>query len=131
MSAGHLLPVNLTLAVGPSLAVPPAMVGLWLMAGAMPGPVHGLLVWAGGVSLALLVVQDALRFVVGTALTLGVPLSAWMWPVLPLYLAAALGLTRLWWPVTQGFADLIWPAPAARPPAAASPTARPEVMERA
>lgn len=123
ISAGHLLPVNLTLAVGPSLAVPPAMVGLWLLAGALPGTVHRMLVWAGGVSLGLLVVQDALRFVVGTALTLGVPLSAWMWPVLPLYLAAALGLTRLWWPVTQGFADLIWPAPAGRPATAVASTA--------
>ncbi|MCC7031421.1 MAG: acyltransferase family protein [Acidobacteria bacterium] len=131
ISAGHLLPVNVALAVGPSLAVPPAMVGLWLLAGAMPGPVHALLVWAGGVSLALLVVQDALRFVVGTAISLGVPLSGWLWPVLPLYLAAALGLTRLWWPVTQGFADLIWPARRAGAQDAAPSPAPRDLMERA
>jgi len=131
ISAGHLLPVDVALAVGPSLAVPPAMIGLWLLAGALPGPIDRLLVWAGGVSLALLVVQDGLRLVVGTFISLGVPLAAWMWPLLPLYLAAALGLTRFWWPISQGFADLIWPAPAGAPSALGPSPTPGSLMERA
>lgn len=109
IGAGLLLPADLTVAVGPSLAVPPAIVGLWLLVEAAPRPVNALLLQAGSGSLALLVVQDALRFVVGTVITLGVPLATWAPLALPLYLATAIGLARLWWPLARALTTIIWP----------------------
>jgi hypothetical protein len=111
LGAALVPPVALVAVIGPSLAVPPIVMGLWVVAGwALARPTIGrLLVWAGQTSLALLVVQDALRFGVGTAQTMGLALAPWVWPLLPLYLSLALGLTWCWARISRGFADFIWP----------------------
>lgn len=100
-------PARLLVVIGPSLAVVPAVMGLWALASwalARPGPARVLL-WAGRTSLAMLVVQDALRFVVGTAQSLGAPLAQWMWVCLPVYVMLTIGLTKAWAPVSQGVTD--------------------------
>ena len=111
-------PVTLLTIVGPSLALVPAVAGLWVVAAwALARPAAGrLLIWAGQASLALLVIQDALRFTVGTVQSLGVPLAPWLWWLLPAYVALALLLTRWWDPVVRGVTDACWPPvrPAAR-----------------
>jgi hypothetical protein len=107
-------PVALLTILGPSLAVVPAVAGLWVVAAwALAHPAAGrLLTWAGQSSLGLLVIQDALRFVVGTVQSLGVSLAPWLWWLLPVYVAVALLLTRWWTPVVRGVTDALWPAPA-------------------
>ena len=52
---------------------------------------------------ALLVAQDFLRLATGTLLTLGLGVRNWMWWLLPLYLAAALLIARLWDPLPRWF----------------------------
>lgn len=103
--AGTLMNVPGTLSgvLGPVVPLSMALPGLWWVASRcrQESPGGRLLRWAGQHSLSILVVQDALRLMVGTYRTLaadgpGLPLLA-----LPVYLAIALGLARLWhpWPL--------------------------------
>lgn len=106
-------PAHLFMIAGPSVAVLPAVAGLWVVAawGLARPPTQRFLKWTGQMSLGLLVMQDVLRFAVGTAQSLGVPLHEWMWPLLPVYVAVALLLTRLWTPVVTRVTDTWWPSP--------------------
>jgi hypothetical protein len=87
--------------LGSALPLALAMPALWLLASAAPMAPRAaaLLVWTGRRSLSLLVVQDVLRFAVGTAIALGARLDGVFWLVLLPYVGVALALTALWHPV--------------------------------
>ncbi len=87
---------------------------LWLAVAVQLTPGLGrALAWAGRHSLSILLAQDALRLVVGTALRFDVPLERAFWPLSIPYLAASMLLARVWDPVAARFRDRIWP-PSAR-----------------
>jgi fucose 4-O-acetylase-like acetyltransferase len=107
--------------IGPIVTLVPALPGLWILAAAASAVprLRQVLVWAGQHSISILIAQDALRFVVGTAMRLGVK-AGWMtwWLALP-YLAASLLLARVWSPVPRWVTDRVWPtAPTGPTPAA-------------
>lgn len=106
-------PAHLFMIAGPSVAVLPAVAGLWVVAswGLARPSTEWFLKWTGQMSLGLLVMQDVLRIVVGTVQSLGVPLHEWLWPLMPVYVAVALLLTRLWTPVVTRVTDAWWPVP--------------------
>ncbi len=114
-------PADLFVIAGPSVAVLPAVAGLWMVAAwslARP-PAGRFLTWVGQVSLGLLVMQDVLRFAVGTAQSLGAPVHEWLWPLMPVYVALALWLTHVWTPLVNRVTDSWWPRSGV--PVAASP----------
>ena len=86
----------------------PGAVALTLAIAAWPAASRTMQ-WAGRHSLALLVVQDVLRFAVGTAVALGVRTGPLMWPAAPFYLAAAMLMAAAWHGVTRRATDRIWP----------------------
>jgi peptidoglycan/LPS O-acetylase OafA/YrhL len=93
-------------AIGPVATLLPALPGFW-MASAAAGTVPGLrrvLTWAGRHSISILAVQDPLRFMVGTAVTLHGTLTLWTWWLTPAYLAASLFFAWVWapWPAWVG-----------------------------
>jgi peptidoglycan/LPS O-acetylase OafA/YrhL len=99
--------------LGGSLPVAISLPALWVLAWlATPTTVGGLLTWAGRHSLSLLVVQDFLRFGVGTLLVARGDLADLTWPMAPFYVALALLVTRLWHPLPRAAADRLCPAPA-------------------
>jgi hypothetical protein len=103
--------------VGPIATLVPALPGLWMLTAAastVPGLAR-ILVWAGRHSISILVAQDALRFVVGTVMRLGLK-AGWMtwWLALP-YLAASLLLAKVWSPLPVWVTERVWPAAAAGP----------------
>ncbi len=106
-------PAGIFMLAGPSVAVLPAVAGLWVVAAwGLARPMSGrFLTWVGQVSLGLLVMQDVLRFVVGTLASMGVPLHEWLWPLMPAYVAVALWLTHIWTPVVTRITDVYWPRP--------------------
>ncbi len=82
----------------------------WIATAARMTPVVGpLLSWAGRHSLAILVVQDVLRFMAGTWMSLAGGLEAWFWPLLAVFLAASFALARVWDPLVQRTRDRLWP----------------------
>ena len=107
--------------IGPIATFLPALPGLWILAGAA-STVSGLrriLAWAGRHSISILVVQDPLRFVVGTAVALGWKLGGWTYWLAPAYLASTLLLAWVWSPVPGWVTSRMWPlAPAVRHPVA-------------
>ena len=97
--------------IGPILPVSIALPALWVSvrAGlAVPG-LNRMLAWAGQHSLSILVVQDLLRFTIGTMLTGGIALRAVVWPLMPVYVAASLLFVRAWDPLARRVADRCWP----------------------
>ena len=58
-------------------------------------------------SLSVLVVQDFLRLITGTAIALWGRLDALTWYLLPLYLVTAVALTPLWGPIPERAAALV------------------------
>jgi hypothetical protein len=82
--------------IGPALPMLLALPGLWVVCVAVSAaPVLApMMTWAGRKALSLLVVQDFLRLGVGTLVACGVGLRDVTWPVLPVYVAAALVLTK-------------------------------------
>lgn len=98
--------------IGPIAILIPSLPAMWILATAasvVPG-LGRILIWSGRHSISILVAQDALRFVVGTAMTLGVA-AGWMtwWITLP-YLAATLVLAKVWAPLPAWFTKRFWPA---------------------
>ncbi|MFN7953601.1 MAG: acyltransferase family protein [bacterium] len=96
----------------------PALLWLALAARLTPGLGAGL-GWAGQHSLSILVVQDALRLVVGTLVRFDVTLERWFWVLLVPYLGASALLARGWDPLAARFRDRIWPLPPRSPRASA------------
>jgi len=66
-----------------------------------------LVTWIGRHSLSVLVVQDFLRLITGTAIALWGRLDALTWYLLPLYLVTAVALTPLWGPIPERAAALV------------------------
>jgi len=103
--------------VGPVATLIPALPGFWIMAAAgsaVPG-LRRVLAWAGRHSISILIAQDALRFVVGTAMTLGGKLGGITWWLVPPYLAASLLVAWVWSPLPTWVTDRVWPLAAASP----------------
>ena len=98
--------------LGPIVPLSLGLPAIWVIATtacASPG-LGRLLAWAGRHSLSVLVVQDALRLTVGTLLALGIGLGRYVWPLIPVYLAASLLLARAWDPLQRWIAESLWPA---------------------
>lgn len=96
-------PGTLAGVLGPTIPLALAWPGLWWLASACGrrpwlGP---FLTWAGVHSLSILVAQDALRFIVGTLVSLGWLGGAATFLLLPVYLLLATLLARAWapWPL--------------------------------
>jgi peptidoglycan/LPS O-acetylase OafA/YrhL len=106
--------------IGPIALLLPALPGLWILAAAASAvpSLRRVLVWTGRHSISILVVQDPLRFAVGTVLALGLKLAAWTWWLAPAYLTASLLLAWAWSPVPAWITERVWPlAPAGPRPA--------------
>jgi peptidoglycan/LPS O-acetylase OafA/YrhL len=106
--------------IGPALPLLVGLPGLWIVAS---GTVHAprlaaTLTWVGQRSLSLLVVQDFLRFAVGTVLVLGAPLYNAFWLLAPAYVGAALCLTGPWDALVGRITDRAWPAHSRQQPTA-------------
>jgi hypothetical protein len=71
----------------------------------------------------LLVAQDFLRLVVGTLVACGVGVPELTWPLLPVYVAAVLVVTRTWDPLPAWCASRGWPASRANAAAVGEATA--------
>lgn len=97
--------------IGPILPLSLALPALWVIvrAGlAVPG-LSRMLMWAGRHSLPILVVQDVMRFAIGTMLAARLALGGFFWPLMPVYLGASLLLARAWDPLPRIAADRWWP----------------------
>lgn len=98
--------------LGPALPLIVALPALWWLAlRALADPrTSGLLRWAGTRSFSILIVQDVLRFLVGTVEASGVAVAPWTFVLMPAYLAAALLLARVWhpWPEAAAVAVTGW-----------------------
>lgn len=118
LGAGVNDPTTLLGVLGPALPLGVALPALWWLAlCALSNPWTGsLLRWAGTRSFSILIVQDALRFGVGTVEAWGVNVAPWTFVLLPAYLAAALLLARLWhpWPEAAAVAVTRWWSSAVR-----------------
>jgi peptidoglycan/LPS O-acetylase OafA/YrhL len=112
LGAGVNDPATLLGVLGPALPLVIALPPLWWLATRALGHAWagGLLRWAGARSFSILVVQDALRFVVGTVEAWDVDLAPWTFVLLPGYLTAALLLARVWhpWPEAAAVAVTGW-----------------------
>jgi peptidoglycan/LPS O-acetylase OafA/YrhL len=97
--------------VGPTAPLVLALPGLWAIAAAASAlpALRRLLTWTGRHSIAILVVQDPLRFAVGTALALGIRLGESTWWIAPGYIAASLLLAWAWSPVPTWVSNRLWP----------------------
>ena len=97
--------------IGPVLPMVLGIPAIWWLAVAArvtPG-IGALLAWVGRTSLAVLVVQDALRLVATTA---GADFGRWFWPLLIVFLVSSAALARLWQPVVEHVRDYFWRVPA-------------------
>lgn len=87
--------------IGPIAVLVPALPGLWVLTAAISAvpALRRILTWSGRHSITILVVQDPLRFVVGTAMSLGGKLGGRFWWIAPAYLGTTLVLAWFWSPV--------------------------------
>ncbi len=113
-------PGTLVGVIGPVAPLALAVPALWWLADAVRrAPALGAATaWAGRHSLSILVIQDALRLVVGTWIVLVGDLDRWFWPLLVPYLALSVVLARSWDPRVLRVRERWWPARAALSPAA-------------
>jgi hypothetical protein len=111
--------------IGPALPMLLALPGLWVVCVTVAAtPVLApTLTWAGQKALSLLVAQDFLRLVVGTLVACGVGMRELTWPLLPVYVAAALVVTKAWDPLPAWCASRLWPASRGNPPEVGDATA--------
>jgi len=110
-SGGANRPGTLAGVIGPILPLSFALPAIWVIAAAsltVPG-LGRLLLWAGRHSLSILVVQDVLRFTVGTLVAFGLGLGPYVWPLIPAYVGASLLLARAWDALQRRIADRFWP----------------------
>ncbi|MEI6668269.1 MAG: acyltransferase [Acidobacteriota bacterium] len=111
LSVGANAPGTLPGVIGPIVALVVALPGLWMatVAATSLPRVRRSLAWAGRHSMAVLVVQDSLRFAVGTAIVLGGSLHRYTWLLAVPYLLACLALARVWTPLPARLAARFWP----------------------